>query len=380
MTMYCGEMGRSPAQLFTDWLSGGTAPSIPQTADRSVTFTQSGRTAILLAARAWKIGEKDEVLVPSYNCGSEISPFFATGAHVSMYRVDSQAQIDLADLRRRITERTRLIHVIHYFGRPAELGDLASFCRQRNIKLLEDCALSLFSNGTGRLGDAAIFSFYKTLPTCAGGALVLRDPQAIRDCALQPSAFPQTMHDVLSLIKKWTGASLKRLPTTAHTRSEPEPLDTYNSSLPEIPADYYCDKNAIVRHGSRITLGLLKCTDIEHVVRRRQENYNLLQHLLSDAHGFSFLWKEKIVDHDVCPLGLPLLVRDKLHWCERLKASGIAVSPWWVGCHEGLNWREFPEALALKRELILLPVHQYLTTRHMQYIARVVRSLATTLP
>src|ERR1019366_1992709 len=126
-----------------------------------------------------------------------------------------QAQIDLADLRRRITERTRLIHVFHYFGRPAELGDLASFCRQRNIKLLEDCALSLFSSDTGRLGDAAIFSFYKTLPTCAGGALVLRDPRAIHDCDLQPSALPQTMHDVLSLIKKWMASSLKRMPTAS---------------------------------------------------------------------------------------------------------------------------------------------------------------------
>jgi perosamine synthetase len=374
MTMYCGEMGRSPAQLFADWLSGGTAPSIPQAAERSVIFTQSGRTAILLAARAWKIGEQDEVLVPSYNCGSEISPFFATGARVSMYRVDSKAQIDIADLRRRITERTKLVHVIHYFGRPSELGDLASFCRERNIKLLEDCALSLFTNSTGRLGDAAIFSFYKTLPTCAGGALVLRDAHAIRDSVLQKSAATQTMHDVLSLTKKWAGAPIKRLPTES-PHSGSAPMDNCESSLPKMPADYYCDKNAVVRQGSRIPLGLLKSTDIEHVVRRRQENYNLLRHLLSDAHGFSLLWSEQIVDHDVCPLGLPVLVKKKSQWCQRLNASGIAVSPWWVGCHEGLNWQEFPEALALKGELILLPVHQYLKPRHMEYIARVARSL-----
>jgi perosamine synthetase len=376
--MYCGEMGRSPAKLFTDWLSGGTAPSIPQMTGRSVTFTQSGRSAILLAARMWNIGEKDEVLVPSYNCGSEISPFIAMGARVSMYRIDSKAQIDLADLRRRVTERTKLIQAIHYFGYPAELGDLASFCRERNIKLLEDCALSLFTNETGRLGDAAIFSFYKTLPTCAGGALVLQDPLALRNCALQTSALPQTMHGVLSLTKKWAGASLNLSPTTSsRTYSGQEPSDKYDSSLPDIPADYYCEKDAIVHRGSRIPLGLLKCTDIEGVVRRRQENYNLLRQLLSDSDGLSILWNERIADRDVCPLGLPVLVRNKSQWCKSLNAAGIVVSPWWVGCHRGLNWHEFPEALSLKAQLILLPVHQHLDARHMEYIAHQVHSLAS---
>src|SRR4051812_21593756 len=107
MTVKCAEMGRSPAQIFADWLAGGRSPSLAQAGDGTVIFTQSGRAAILLAARLWQISEADEVLVPAYNCGSEISPLIATGARVSMYRVDSNAQIDFADLCKRITDRTR---------------------------------------------------------------------------------------------------------------------------------------------------------------------------------------------------------------------------------------------------------------------------------
>jgi RNA polymerase sigma factor (sigma-70 family) len=44
-------------------------------------------------------------------------------------------------------------------------GYAASEVIERNIKLLEDCALSLFSGDTGRYGDAAIFSFRKSLPS-----------------------------------------------------------------------------------------------------------------------------------------------------------------------------------------------------------------------
>ena len=94
-----------------------------------------------------------------------------------MYRVDRNARIDMTDLVARITSRTKLVYVTHYFGRPAEIEDLVALCRERNIKLLEDCALSLFSDTTGSLGDAAIFSFRKSLPACAGGALALHDAE-----------------------------------------------------------------------------------------------------------------------------------------------------------------------------------------------------------
>src|SRR5262249_14393583 len=141
-------------------------------------FTQSGRAAILLAAKTWGIGKDDEVLVPAYNCGSDVSPWIASGAHVSMYRVDACARIDLEDLLCRINARTRVVHVTHYFGHPANIGELAGICRERNVKLLEDCALALLSNLTGLTGDAAIFSLQKSLPACDGGILTLRDTNA----------------------------------------------------------------------------------------------------------------------------------------------------------------------------------------------------------
>jgi len=77
-------------------------------------------------------------------------------------------------------------------------------------------------------------------------------------------------------------------------------------------------------------------------------------------------------------LGLPILVGNKSLWRERLNAAGIPVSSWWTGCHRGLDWSEYPEALALKAHLVLLPVHQDLDARHIEYIARAVLSLAST--
>lgn len=379
MIVQCAEMSRNPAQLFADWAAGGIAPSLSQMSGGKIAFTQSGRTAILLVSRLWGISEADEVLVPAYNCGSEISPLIATGARVSMYRVDGEARIDMADLRQRITERTRLILVIHYFGKPTELMDLPTLCSKRNIKLLEDCALSLFSGQTGRTGNAAIFSFYKTLPTCRAGALVLRDGTQLPCRALKRNEPQRTARDALSLMTKWARSSLRLCWHPLRNSSVTSLIPAqHNSLLPDIPSEYYCSRAATVHRGPRLALGAVRRINIGEVVRKRRDNYELLRRRLFGTKNISLLWNEPL-DNEICPLGLPLLVSNRTRWCEQLNASGIAVTRWWSGCHRGLDWSEYSDALDLKERLILLPVHQQLNTPHMEYIAQTVQSLASDL-
>src|SRR6185295_11739652 len=143
--MYCGEPGCSPVELFADWVSGSRLRKFERNEGRKLIFTQSGRAAIRLAAKVWNIGNNDEILVPAYNCGSEISPFLGLGAKIKMYRVDNAAKIDIGDVLNRMTSNTRVVVVTHYFGRPSEIEQLADICSERQIMLLEDCALSLFS-------------------------------------------------------------------------------------------------------------------------------------------------------------------------------------------------------------------------------------------
>jgi perosamine synthetase len=366
--LLCSELGRSPAQLAGDWLRGWHIPDLPQWQGREVVFTQSGRSAILLAARLWGLDDKHEVLVPAYNCGSEISPVISTGARVSMYRVDSGARIDVEDLLRRVTPRTKMVYVTHYFGRAADLDEVVKFCRERNIKVLEDCALSLFSGETGRSGDAAIFSFRKSLPAVVGGALVLRDVVSTKNYVTKYPSAATTARSALSLVRKWSQTSNEFHPVAHRKDGQP----------PDLPASYYCPSNTPVRRGSRFIPGLLRETDSQKIIRQRRQNYAQLRKCLTDTPGLRFLWQEEtFLPENMCPLGLPLLVRDKGSWCKRLNAAGIAVSPWWAGHHRGLDWGEFPEALLLKAQLILLPIHQGLTARHMEFVAATVRSLAT---
>jgi perosamine synthetase len=375
MTRYC-DMGRSPAELLADWVCGWSKPEFYDSTNGRVVFTQSGRAAIALAAQLWNIGPDDEVLVPAYNCGSEISPLVATGAQVSMYRVDNHARIDVGDLLQRITTRTRLVYVTHYFGLPADLSDLIAYCRQRNIKLLEDCALSLFSKGIGHAGDAAIFSLRKSLPVCNGGIVSLRKVDDAHKLLAIGFSEAETARGLLSLVKKWLlrFTYLSRGPQLAHGLRDAAPP----AGVPPLPASYYWSANSTIAAPSRFSVGLLKRTDPSKVVQCRRDNYAQLRRSLDNLAGITFLWEEEVLPDGICPLGLPVLVDQRQWWCSALNAAGVPVSPWWEGYHRGLEWNEFPEARALKSKLLLLPIHQQLTTNDVRYIADVVRSLAST--
>lgn len=50
----------------------------------------------------------------------------------------------------RITERTRAVVVVHLAGCPADIEPLARLCRERGVKLIEDCAQSWAATVNGR--------------------------------------------------------------------------------------------------------------------------------------------------------------------------------------------------------------------------------------
>jgi perosamine synthetase len=372
----CGEMGRSPIQLSMDWGRGSGQVRFPQAPETTAVFTHSGRAAIRLAAHVWGLGNGDEVLVPAYNCGSEISPLVAAGAQVAMYRVDGDARIDVEDISRRLTARTRLVYITHYFGRSVATPELIALCRQHEVKLLEDCALALFSDGVGSLGDAAIFSLRKSLPATDGGVLLMRQLSDDAPATLRGWNPGLSARGGLSLMKKWSQQWLGFASAGNSEHERPQSMATDVGSFPDIPASYYWPANSSIYRASPMARGVLKRSDPEKVRTARRENYQHLHRRLVGLPGVRLLWPEDALADGVCPLGLPIVVADKPQWCQRLNAAGIAVAPWWTGYHRGFNWEAFPEARELKDHLLLLPVHQQLNAAHMQYIAAMVQAVA----
>lgn len=126
----------------------------------------------------------DEVIVPALTHPATAHAVAAVGAKPVFADVDKKTgNITLAAIRKALTPETRAIMVVHYLGRLADMPAIMAFARERDLVVIEDCALALGARSrdthAGLFGHAGCFSFYpvKHMTTCEGGMLLTKDPK-----------------------------------------------------------------------------------------------------------------------------------------------------------------------------------------------------------
>jgi perosamine synthetase len=142
----------------------------------------NGTVAIHLAMVALGLGPGDEVIVPTFTYIASVNPIIYVGA--TPVFVDSERgswQLDPADVRRKLTPRSRAIVVPHLYGHPADMETIGEIARQHGLFIIEDCAEAFGTCFQGRhvgnFGDIATFSFFgnKTITTGEGGMVTTND-------------------------------------------------------------------------------------------------------------------------------------------------------------------------------------------------------------
>lgn len=148
-----------------------------------VLLTHSCTGALELAALIADVGPGDEVIVPSYTFAATASAFLRTGADIVFCEVDpSTMNIDIDDVQRRVTPRTRVIVPVHYGGIGADMDGLHCLIEGTDITLVEDAAQGLGARighrWLGTIAPMGTISFHETKNLHAGlsGALFLNDP------------------------------------------------------------------------------------------------------------------------------------------------------------------------------------------------------------
>ncbi|MGC1903745.1 MAG: DegT/DnrJ/EryC1/StrS family aminotransferase [Candidatus Acidiferrum sp.] len=124
------------------------------------------------------LGVTGEVIIPSFT-------FFATG-HSARWNgltpvfADCDPDtwnVDVADVERKITERTKALLIVHLYGNPANVETLTKIAERHNLKLIFDGAHAFGSQYRGKpigsFGNAEVFSLSPTKLLVAGeGGLV----------------------------------------------------------------------------------------------------------------------------------------------------------------------------------------------------------------
>lgn len=147
-----------------------------------VLTVNTGTAALHVALDALGIGPGDEVILPSLTFVGAFQAVSATGAVPVPcdVRLDTLL-IDLDDVERRITQRTRAVVPVHYAGNPCDLDRLHAIAARRGLRVVEDAAHAFGSfyrsRKIGSFGDVVCFSFdsIKNMTCGEGGAVVCRD-------------------------------------------------------------------------------------------------------------------------------------------------------------------------------------------------------------
>lgn len=139
----------------------------------------SGTAALHLIVKAMGLGPRDEVLVPSFTFAASVNALLYERVEPVFVEMDPvTCNLDLCDLERRITRRTRAIMAVDVFGHPADWPELTRIAGRHGLLLIDDCceALGAEIHGAkvGSMGDAGAFAFYpnKQITTGEGGMIV----------------------------------------------------------------------------------------------------------------------------------------------------------------------------------------------------------------
>lgn len=149
---------------------------------KHVLAVNTGTTALHIALDAFGIKDGDEVIVPSLTFCASIQVITALGASPVFCEINpDNLNMDVADVMKRITPKTKAIMPVHYCGQACDMDALMEIGKKHNIFIIEDAAHAFGSSYKGKkigsFGDATCFSFdpIKNLTCGEGGTVVLSD-------------------------------------------------------------------------------------------------------------------------------------------------------------------------------------------------------------
>jgi Predicted pyridoxal phosphate-dependent enzyme apparently involved in regulation of cell wall biogenesis len=143
-------------------------------------MVNSGSSANLLALqclinpyRKKRLKRGDEILIPSLCWSTSLWPIIQSGLKPKFVDVEKNTlNIDLKDLKSKITKKTKGILIVHVLGNSTNMNELIKIKKKHNLYLIEDTCESLgtkFRNKyLGSFGEFSSFSFYSSHQISSG--------------------------------------------------------------------------------------------------------------------------------------------------------------------------------------------------------------------
>ncbi len=170
----------------------------------------SGTAALHAMYAACGIGPDDEVIVPAITFAATANAAVYLGARVVFADLEpGSLLIDVADVEKKITSRTKAVVAVDFAGQPARYEDLLRLCEPKGMMVLADAAHSIGAKRNGRIAaslpSAATFSFHPVKHVAAGegGCVVTNDDEIARHVTVFRNHGITTDHSQRSAAGTW---------------------------------------------------------------------------------------------------------------------------------------------------------------------------------
>ena len=157
----------------------------------------NGSVALELAIESLEFNPGDEIILPSFTIISCLSPILRNNLKPIFVDQDiSTWNMDVNQIERLITPKTKAIMVVHIYGLPVEMDKIIFLAKKYKLKIIEDTAevqgQTYKNKMCGSFGDVSTLSFYpnKHITTGEGGMVLTNDEDIYkRLCSLRNLCF-----------------------------------------------------------------------------------------------------------------------------------------------------------------------------------------------
>lgn len=299
----------------------------------------SGTDALILAMHALGIKRGDEVITPPNSFIASTAAIVHVGAMPVFADVLPDQNIDPAKIETAITNKTKAIMPVHLTGRMAQMDTIMEIANRHNLHVVEDAAQSFGSKYGGRLsgsiGDVGCFSAHplKNLNAAGdAGFIILNDS------------------DTADRIRHYRNHGL-------------------------------IDRDTVIRFGSvsrmdtlQAVILLRRLRELPKVIKKRRVNATLYRQLLDPAHVFipPCAPDEFNTFHTFV---IQVARRDALR--DHLTKHGIGTAIHYqtpihlqpAAKNLGYGAGTMPNTEAQSKRILSLPVHQFLTSQEIEFVA-----------
>lgn len=308
--------------------------------------TNTGTDALILALKAVGVKPGDEVITVPNSFIATVGSIVAVGATPVFVDCDERYNIDVNQIAKAITPKTRAIIPVHWGGSPADIESVVKIAEDHGLAVVEDACQSLGATVKGRFvgtfGKVNAFSMHPLKPLNVwgdGGVIVTDDEESAAFLRLYRNhGLTDRDHVVI-----W-GVNTRLQPVQAVVASRL--LDSIEDVV-----------EARIRNARRLDAGLSGLVRFIRPPRRPPGYREVYQLYLASATR-----RDQLLDYLVTRG-----IEAKIHYPIPIHLQNAA---------EGLGYKlgDFPVCERQTQEIITIPAHQHVTLEQIDYIVSSIRA------